>query len=55
MNLAFAIVFLWLGGALLFVAFHPLSLESSKGVPGDVVDSLRSSIEKGKNAYDTSE
>lgn len=55
MNLAFAIVFLWLGAALLYVAFHPLTLESSHGVPGDVVESLRSGMEKGKNAYDVAE
>lgn len=51
MQLALAIVFLWLAVALLFVAFHPLSLESAKGTPGDVVDSLSTAINKRGSAY----
>jgi hypothetical protein len=51
MNLALAILFLWLGAALLFVAFHPLSLESAKGAPGDVIKSIRTAVQKEDNAY----
>lgn len=51
MALALAIVFLWLGCALLFVAFHPLHLESAKGAPGDVVHSLQTSIANQGSAY----
>lgn len=46
MNLALAIVFLWAGAALLYVAFHPLALESATGSPSDVIHSLQSSINK---------
>jgi len=42
--LALAILFLWLGSALLFVAFHPLGGDDLKGKPGDVVTSLQASI-----------
>lgn len=51
MALALAIVFLWLGCALLFVAFHPLHLESGKGAPADVIHSLQSSIQDQGSAY----
>lgn len=51
MALALAIVFLWLGCALLFVAFHPLHLESAKGAPADVVHSLQTSIAQQGSAY----
>jgi len=44
MNLALTILFLWIGMALLFIAFHPLSLETSKGSPGDVLRALQNSI-----------
>ena len=44
MYLALAIVFLWLGAAGLYVAFHPLALEHAHGTPGDVVHSLGSAI-----------
>lgn len=44
MNLALTILFLWLGLALLFIAFHPLSLETSKGSPSDVLRALQNSI-----------
>ena len=44
MYLALAIVFLWLGAAGLYVAFHPLTLEHAHGAPGDVVHSLGSAI-----------
>lgn len=54
MNLALAIIFLWLGVALMFVAFHPLSLESATGAPGDVVKSLRTEMQKSGNAYEAS-
>jgi hypothetical protein len=51
MPLALAIVFLWAGCALLFVAFHPLKLESAKGAPGDVIHSLQTSIADQGSAY----
>lgn len=44
MALALSIAFLWLGCALLFVAFHPLHLESAKGAPADVIHSLQTTI-----------
>lgn len=51
MSLALAIVLLWAGAALLFVAFHPLHLESAKGAPSDVLHSLQSSIADRGSAY----
>lgn len=48
MNLALTILFLWIGLALLFVAFHPLSLEVSKGAPSDVLRAMQNAI-GGKN------
>jgi hypothetical protein len=51
MNLALAIVFLWLGAALLYVAFHPLHLETAHGAPGDVVHSLQSAIQDTGSAW----
>lgn len=51
MALALAILFLWLGAALLFVAFHPLKLESAKGAPADVIHSLQTSIADQGTAY----
>jgi hypothetical protein len=53
-NLALAIIFFWLGAALMFVAFHPLSLESATGAPGDIVKSLRTEMQKSGNAYQAS-
>ena len=54
MNLALAIIFFWLGGACLYVAFHPLALESAHGAPGDVIKSLRTEMQKHPNAYTAS-
>lgn len=45
MALALAIVFFWLGAALLFVAFHPLGGDDLTGKPSDVIASLKTSIE----------
>ena len=54
MGLALSIVFLWVAGALLFVAFHGLSdIENAAGKPGDVVNEIRSAIQKQDNAYTT--
>lgn len=50
MRLALAIVFLWIGAALLFVAFHPL--DESVKTPGDMVDQLRTDLGKHDSAYD---
>lgn len=44
--LALSILFLWLGCALLFVAFHPLGGDSLTGKPSDVISSIKSSIAK---------
>jgi hypothetical protein len=52
-NLALAIVFLWLGCALFVVAFHPLTLESAKGAPHDVLHALQAKIAAQNSAYDT--
>lgn len=49
MTLALAIVFLWLGGALLFVAFHPL--DTAVKTPGDMLDQVREDINKNDSAY----
>jgi hypothetical protein len=49
--LALAIVLLWGGAALLFVAFHPLHLESAKGAPGDVIASLNTAITDSGSAW----
>lgn len=54
MNLALAILFLWLGAALLFVAFHQLTLETAKGSPADVIKSLRVAMQNTGNAYTAS-
>ncbi len=52
MNLALAIAFAWLGGALLFVAFHGLKdIEHAAGSPRDVLAELRSAAQKNPNAY----
>lgn len=53
MNLALTIIFLWLGCALLAVAFHPLSLESGATGPGSVISSLQAKIAAQHSAYDT--
>lgn len=44
MNLALAIIFLWLGAAMLTVAFHPLSAGTSTS-PAGVVDELQTKIQ----------
>ena len=49
MRLALAILFLWLGGALLFVAFHPLGGDNLSGTPGDALISLRSAVNRADN------
>jgi hypothetical protein len=52
-NLALAIVFLWLGAACLTVASHPLAIESGEGWgPGAIIRSIQAKIATG-NAYDT--
>jgi hypothetical protein len=48
-NLALAILLLWLGALLLTVAFHPLASGSS--TPGAVLESLESKIADQKSAY----
>lgn len=45
MLLALAILFFWLGAALLFVAFHPLGGDNLSGKPSDVIASLKSTID----------
>lgn len=51
MNLALAILFLWMGAMLLAVAFHPLTSPGS--TPGAVLEELESKIENQGSAYDT--
>lgn len=52
MNLALAIIFLWLGAALMFVAFHGIKdVEHAVGAPADVLAELRSAAQKNPNAY----
>jgi hypothetical protein len=41
-NLALAIIFLWLGAALLVVAFHPLT--GTGASPGAVVNELQAKV-----------
>lgn len=48
MHLALAILLLWAGAALLFVAFHPLE---SGSTPSAVVDSLAGHMANVSNAY----
>jgi hypothetical protein len=49
MNLALAIVFLWLGCALLFVAFHPLG-DNATGSPQGVFTTLQGKIKQAGTA-----
>lgn len=51
MNLALAIVFLWLGAALLTVAFHPVNVYSDHGSAGDAVRNLSDRIGQAGSAY----
>lgn len=51
MNLALAILFLWLGAALLSVAFHPVNVYSSHGAVGDVVRTLSDRVRQNISAY----
>lgn len=51
MNLALAILFLWLGAALLTVAFHPVNVYSSHGAVGDVVRNLSDRVRQSTSAY----
>lgn len=44
MLLALAILFFWLGAALLFVAFHPLGGDNLSGKPSDTVVSLHNAV-----------
>jgi hypothetical protein len=48
-NLALMIVFLWLGCALLTVAFHPLT--GTAGSPQDVVSTLQGKVGAQSSAY----
>lgn len=54
MNLALAIVFLWLGCALLTVAFHPLG-DGAAGSPQGVFATLQSKINQTGNAQTAEE
>jgi hypothetical protein len=48
MHLALAIVLLWIGVALLFVAFHPMQ---SGSTPGAATESLAGHLANVDNAY----
>lgn len=52
MNLALAIIFLWLGCALLFVAFHPLQVEGGVSGPRTILRSLQAAVSGQGSAYD---
>lgn len=52
MNLALAIVCLWVGAALMFVAFHPLKVEAGQSGPHQVVQSLQAAIATKSSAYE---
>lgn len=52
MNLPLAIVFLWAGGALLFVAFHPLKVEAGESGPHQAVQSLQAAVAERRSAYE---
>lgn len=52
MNLALAIICLWLGGALLFVAFHPLQVEAGQGGPRQILHSLQATVANQTSAYE---
>lgn len=49
MNLALAILFLWLGCALLTVAFHPLG-DNAAGSPQGVVATLQGKVKQAGSA-----
>lgn len=51
MNLALAILFLWLGAALLTVAFHPVNVYSSHGAAGDAIRALQDRVSQATSAY----
>lgn len=51
MRTALVITLLWAGAALLFVAFHPLAVESGSGRPGDIMHSLQAEVAKQNSAY----
>lgn len=50
MNLALAIVFLWVGAMLLTVAFHPLSAPGAS--PAAVLEEVETKIKQQGSAYD---
>lgn len=52
MNLALAILLLWVGAMLLTVAFHPLA--SGSTTPGAVLESLEDKVASQTSAYDAS-
>ena len=47
MNMALGITLMWIGAALLYVAFHPLS----GATPGAVIKELQGLFQKQTNAY----
>lgn len=51
MNLALAILFLWVGAMLLTVAFHPLATPGAS--PAAVLAEVESKIKNQGSAYDT--
>lgn len=48
MDLALAIIFLWMGAACLVIAFHPLNLESGATGPSAVIKSIQADVSKSK-------
>lgn len=57
MNLALAILFLWLAFFLFYLAFHPLPSKSALtrkgGQPSDVFKLAQDNIQSKSSAYDT--
>ncbi len=49
MNLALAILFLWIGAMLLTVAFHPLT--TAGATPAAVLEEIEGKVKNQGNAY----
>lgn len=50
MDLALAIIFLWMGAACLVIAFHPLNLESGASGAGAVIKSIQADVSASKES-----
>jgi len=52
-NLGLGIACLWIGAALLSVAFHPLAVESGTGGPADIMHAMQAKVASQNSAYDS--